>query len=58
MRKERSGNNQEQIMEARPSKGWDARFASENKSATTGNPVQRVYTRVYAAIKKELAAKQ
>jgi hypothetical protein len=45
-------------MEARPSREWDARFASENKSPTTGNTVQRVYTRFYAAIKKELEAKQ
>ena len=52
------GMTLEQIMEARPSKEWDARFASESKSATTGNTVQRVYTRMYAAIKKELAAKQ
>ena len=52
------GMTLEQIMEARPSKEWDSRFASESKSPTTGNTVQRVYTRMYAAIKKELAAKQ
>ena len=51
------GMTLEQIMEARPSKEWDARFASESKSPTTGNTVQRVYTRMYAAAKKELAAK-
>ena len=44
----------EQIMEARPSKEWDARFASESKSPTTGNTVQRVYTRFYAAINEDL----
>jgi cyclase len=52
------GMTLEQIMEARPSREWDARFSSESKSPTTGNTVQRVYTRMYAAIKKELAAKQ
>jgi len=52
------GMTLEQIMEARPSREWDARFASESKSPTTGNTVQRVYTRFYAAIKKELDAKQ
>lgn len=52
------GMTLEQIMEARPSKEWDARFSSESKSPTTGNTVQRVYTRMYAAIKKEQAAKQ
>jgi cyclase len=52
------GMTLEQIMEARPSKEWDAKFASESKSPTTGNTVQRVYTRFYAAIKKELEAKQ
>ena len=52
------GMTLEQIMEARPSREWDARFASESKSPTTGNTVQRVYTRMYAAIKKELDAKQ
>ncbi len=51
------GMTLEQITEARPSKEWDARFSSESKSPTTGNTVQRVYTRMYAAIKKELAAK-
>jgi glyoxylase-like metal-dependent hydrolase (beta-lactamase superfamily II) len=52
------GMTLEQIMTARPSKEWDARFASENKSPTTGNTVERVYTRMYNAIKKELAAKK
>jgi glyoxylase-like metal-dependent hydrolase (beta-lactamase superfamily II) len=52
------GMTLEQIVEAHPTKEWDARFASESKSPTTGNTVQRVYTRMYAAIKKELAAKQ
>ena len=52
------GMTLEQIMAARPSKEWDARFASENKSPTTGNTVERVYTRMYNAIKKELAAKK
>jgi glyoxylase-like metal-dependent hydrolase (beta-lactamase superfamily II) len=52
------GMTLEQIMEARPSKEWDARFSSESKSPTTGNTVQRVYTRMYAAIKKDMAAKQ
>ncbi len=52
------GMTLEQIMEARPSREWDARFASESKSPTTGNTVQRVYTRMYAAIKKEADAKQ
>jgi hypothetical protein len=52
------GMTLEQVMEARPSREWDARFASESKSPTTGNTVQRVYTRMYAAIKKDLEAKQ
>jgi glyoxylase-like metal-dependent hydrolase (beta-lactamase superfamily II) len=52
------GMTLEQIMEARPSREWDARFASESKSPTTGNTVQRVYTRMYASIKKEMATKQ
>ena len=52
------GMTLEQIIEARPSREWDARFASETKSPTTGNTVQRVYTRMYAAIKRELETKQ
>jgi glyoxylase-like metal-dependent hydrolase (beta-lactamase superfamily II) len=50
------GMTLEEIIAARPSKEWDARFASENKSPTTGNTVERVYTRMYNAVKKELAA--
>ena len=52
------GMTLEQIMAARPSREWDARFASENKSPTTGNTVERVYTRMYNAIKKELEAEK
>jgi cyclase len=42
----------DQILQARPSKDFDARFASENKSATTGNTVERWYRAMYAEATK------
>ncbi len=52
------GMTLEQIMEARPSREFDARFSSESKSPTTGNTVERVYRRFYADVSRELAEQQ
>ncbi len=52
------GMTLDEIMEARPSREFDARFASESKSPTTGNTVERVYTRFYEDVSRELAEQQ
>jgi cyclase len=49
------GMTLDEIMKARPSREFDARFASENKSADTGNTVDRVYRRFYEDVSRELA---
>ena len=49
------GMTLEQIMEVRPSREFDARFSSESKSPTTGNTVERVYSRFYEDVSRELA---
>lgn len=41
------GMTLQQIIEARPSKEFDARFSSEAQSSTTGNTVARWYTAMY-----------
>ena len=51
------GRTFEQIMEARPSREFDARFSSEDRSATTGNTIERWYRAMYAEALKE-AGKQ
>ena len=48
----------DQITKARPSREFDARFASENKSPNTGNTVERVYRRFYEDVSRELAEQQ
>jgi glyoxylase-like metal-dependent hydrolase (beta-lactamase superfamily II) len=45
-----SGMTVQQILDARPSREFDARFASENQSATTGNTVERWYRSLYAEL--------
>ena len=52
------GMTLEEITAARPSREFDARFASENKSPNTGNTVERVYRRFYADVSRELAEQQ
>ncbi len=52
------GMSLDEIMEARPSREFDARFASESKSPTTGNTVERVYSRFYDDITRGLAQQQ
>ena len=52
------GMTLDEIMEARPSREFDARFSSESKSPTTGNTVERVYTRFYEDVSRELAEQQ
>ena len=52
------GMTLDQITAARPSREFDARFASENKSPNTGNTVERVYRRFYADVSRELAEQQ
>jgi len=51
----KQGMTLEQIMKARPSREFDARFASENKSPTTGNTIERWYRAMYAEALKEAA---
>ena len=46
------GMTPQQILEARPSREFDARFASESQSATTGNTVDRWYRSLYTEISK------
>jgi hypothetical protein len=46
------GMTVQQILEARPSREFDARFASENQSATTGNTVERWYRAMYAELSR------
>jgi glyoxylase-like metal-dependent hydrolase (beta-lactamase superfamily II) len=48
----------EQIKESRPSKEFDAKWATENISPTTGNTMDRWYRDLYAEITAELAAKK
>ena len=52
------GMTLEEITQARPSREFDARFASENKSPNTGNTVERVYRRFYEDVSRELAQQQ
>ena len=52
------GMTLEEITEARPSREFDARFSSESKSPTTGNTVERVYSRLYDDVSRELAEQQ
>ncbi len=52
------GMTLDEVMAARPSREFDARFASESKSPTTGNTVERVYTRFYEDVSRELAEQQ
>ncbi len=52
------GMTLEEITEARPSREFDARFASENLSPNTGNTVERVYRRFYEDVSRELAEQQ
>ena len=47
------GMTLEQVMEARPSREFDARFASESKSPTTGNTIQRWYGAMYREAVRE-----
>ncbi len=44
----------DEILEARPSREYDARFASENLSPNTGNTVERVYRRFFEDVSREL----
>jgi cyclase len=52
------GMTLEQIKEARPSKEFDARWATENISPTTGNTIDRWYRDMYAEAVAEAAAKK
>ncbi len=52
------GMTLDEVMAARPSREFDARFASESKSPTTGNTVERVYTRFYEDVSNQLAEQQ
>ena len=52
------GMSLDEIIAASPSREFDARFSSESKSPSTGNTVERVYTRFYADITRELAEEQ
>ena len=52
------GMTLEEITQARPSREFDARFASENLSPSTGNTVERVYRRFYEDVSRELAQQQ
>ena len=52
------GMTLEEITEARPSREFDARFSSESKSPTTGNTVERVYSRFYDDVSRELAEQE
>ncbi len=52
------GMTLDEIMAARPSREFDARFASESKSPTTGNTVERVYSRFYDDISSEFEQQQ
>jgi cyclase len=52
------GMTLEQIKEARPSKEFDARWATENISPTTGNTIERWYRDLYTETVAEAAAKK
>ena len=52
------GMTLEQIKEARPSKEFDARWATENISPTTGNTIDRWYRDLYTETVSEAAAKK
>ena len=47
------GMTLDEITQARPSREFDARFASENLSPNTGNTVERVYRRFYEDVSRE-----
>ena len=52
------GMTLDEITQARPSREFDARFASENLSPNTGNTVERVYRRFYQDVSRELEEQQ